>query len=1304
MTTKTFTGLLIAVVLCMLPVRSIYAQSCDYQGGQNDDWIFDKRCAPVTVERIVTFRGVDDGGTGDVSIYFDWGDGSDPDIIPATEISAGNWQANATHIYPPGGDQCNYEADAYLMVDGVLCTSSVQTQTATVWDIDNQNGGNINISPEVFPICIGDDGAVQFTDVSQWNCTPPDEEDTPNYRNRWTQWIYGTGSTNISTAEVAGNTYSWPYAGPINHYNADTVLAPSPPFALSENIYIPAGYDVGDHFIVTIRNWNACNPYDDPSIAGPPADPDNGDHDPVISTAMVVIVDLPDSSIDPAGPFCETDAPYTLNPATPGGTWSGPGTDPATGVFTPADAGPGTHTIYYNVTSSDGCSATGSVNIEVREAPNIEITPGDTAFLCPGLDLQLNANISAGTPPYSFQWTGDTVPLSDTGIQNPEFNTSVVGSYMLTVTVTDDTGCSNQSVIVIEVEDVSVDFDPNPVEVCAGTPAELIPITSGESTTYVSHQWSGAHIDKLSDTNTANPEFFSTETGTFEFTYEVIDDMGCSDQTNITVIVKEQPVAHAGPDEQICASEYQLQGNNSSGTALWTVISGPGNLDIEDSSLFNSLVTADTYGTYELVWSLDIDGCTDRDTVALTFSETPVPSVADDYQICGLDATIEAFPDMAGGEWSVTSGHGNATILDATSSTSEVNVEEPGIYTFTWREVSPDGCTAEASQTIEFMPQAVADIAPFTDEGCSPIEITFENNSLNADSYQWNFGDGSSSSQENPTHIFVASSNVPDTVIIELQAQNDYGCNDTSFYELIVKPVPVASFEATPADGCSPLEVTFANTSSEGQNYTWNFGDNSPEVNDKDPAHTFVNTETYVQSYLVELIAENQYGCTDLQTHYITVYPVREISLTANPQSGCAPLSTQLTTESGAREYHWNFGDGNTETGEYQTSHVFENNTTDSVLYTVKVTGISSFGCTEEASTDVVVHATPDPVFTAIPEEQQMPDNTITIDNRTTGNWNYLWTFGDGTTSEEQHSGDHKYSYSGDYEISLLAYSEHCEASYSKTISIIPMVPDISYGPDTAGCPPLTVNFYNNTIDAKTFLWDFGDGQYSDEKNPTHTYRIPGKYKVSLTAYGTGGETTVNDVIVEAYPTPSALFEPVPKVVYIPNDGVTFLNKSEGAVSYLWFFGDGNTSHDFSPTHIYQETGSYDVTLLVNNEYNCSDELTIPNAVKALQGGEIDFPNAFTPNKNGPSDGHYQYGDRNNHVFYPFLQKGIVEYRLQIFSRWGELLFESNDINRGWDGYYKNNLCPQGVYIWRVTATLSDGRRIEKTGDVTLLR
>ncbi len=1264
----------------------------------------DKLCAPVTAVWTVTYRGVDDGGTNNVSIFIDWGDGTSTEVHTATEYEPNNWQVTASHVYPKGGDQCNYEPRTMLMVDGVACPSSVQTQLVTVWDVDDENGGQLNINPLVFPICLGNDGTIQFTDASQWNCTPPLETDNPNTRNRWTQWVYGTGSTTITTAQVNGVQYPWPYTSPIDYYSAP-ILAPEPPPSLSESIYIPLGYNVGDFFEVTLRNWNTCNPYDDPNIPGPPADAVNGDNPPIETTAMALIVALPDGTITPVGPFCENSDPVLLSPATIGGSWSGTGVDPATGLFDPNEAGEGTHLITYDVTDPNGCSASGSLNIEVKNSPKATIAAGAALTLCPGITQTLTANLTGGTPPYSIVWSGDTAPLSATDISNPQFSTLTEGTYDLTLEVTDLTGCTDQASITITVEPITVSFTPNTVEVCAGSSIQLTPVVNGGTGTYISHVWSGTATDKLSATDVEQPTFTSLDPGSVILTYQVTDDMGCSNQADITIQVKEQPLAAAGPDQLVCGNTTILSGNViPSAAGQWQVLTGPGTLTFNDASRADAQITADDYGEYQLMWEQTLNGCSQTDETTIRFSRVPSPTTGDDKVVCGTTTPLEAIPDLGTGTWSVVSGPGNSTFTDASNPGTEVSVDQTGIYTFRWSEQNADLCTGTADQTIDFKPQAEALITPITTEGCSPMEIPFTNESVNADSYRWDFGDGATSSAQHPTHIFENNTSTPKTSHITLIARNSNFCNDTLSIDVTTNPSPQARMTADPLSGCTPLETSFTNTSIGGNSYLWNFGDGTPESTDFEPVHTFINPENYVQSFPVKLTATNLYACTDTTNLFLSVFPGRDLTLKATPSEGCSALEVTLVADPGFRDYQWDFGDGESATGTYQITHLFENPGPNDATFEVTVTGTTSLGCVRTTTTTVKVFPVPTPDFTPSPLLLNMPESTVTLTNNTAGNWNYRWTFGDGSFSDEADPATHTYLLSGTYDITLEAFSDQCSSQLSKTIEITPMLPLIDYGQDAEGCPPLTVDFENNTLDATSYLWDFGDGQISGKKTPSHTYQIPGLYTVKLTATGPGGTSSAEDVTIFVYDIPTALFEAVPTLIFVPDDEVVFRNSSIGAIKYDWDFGDGTTSTEYIPSHLYTTPGLYDVTLSVENEQGCKDEVTKLGAVKAEQGGEMSFPNAFTPNPDGPSDGQYDFGDRSNHVFYPSVQKGIVEYELQIFSRWGEILFQSHDTEKGWDGYYKNKLCPQGVYIWRVKAKFSNGHTTTRAGDVTLLR
>lgn len=1282
-----------------------FSQSCTYVS-QANDMKPDKLCAPVEATWTVTYRGVDHGGT-DVEILIDWDGGTTVETFSAIEISANEWQVVASNIYPEKGDRCNYEAQAWLVVNGVRCTSSLQTQLVTVWDVDDQNGGELNINPKIFPICIGNDGSVQFVDASLWNCTPPRENDIPNDRNRWTQWIYGTGATTITTAQVDGTVHAWPYTTPVEYYNAP-VLAPAPPPSLSQIVYIPEGYEVGDYFEVTIRNWNTCNPYDDPNIPGPPVDPINGDHPPIETTAMALIVALPDATITPVGPFCDNAEPVILTVATPGGTWSGAGVDPSTGVFDPVAAGPGTHTITYEVADDNGCINNGTLDIEVHESPTVTIDAGEALSLCPGIKQILTAEISGGTTPYqSVTWSGDVGPLSDITVANPEFSTVVIGDYQLTVTVIDDTGCTGSASITVAVDALTVSFTPSTIEVCAGTPVQLNPIISGGTGDYTTHVWSGTAVDSLSFTDIPDPIFTSSKVGTVVFSYQVTDNLLCTaEAAEITIVVKEQPLADAGPDDIICGNSYRLQGDLPTGTiGVWQTISGTGDLTYDDTSLPDAQVTVDSYGSYELSWEVTVNGCSHTDLVSLHFSEIPVPSAGPDVIICGLTAALEGIPHLGTGSWSMSSGPGTPVFTDAANPLTEVTVDLPGSYVFQWSEQTEDLCEGIAYQTVEFMSQAKAVLAPFEDEGCAPLEITFTNLSTDAQSYRWEFGDSGFSNSENPTHRFENKTSVPMVNTVTMIARNSNQCNDTLTIDITTNPSPSARFTAQPMTGCSPLETEFDNISTGGDSFLWNFGDGTSPSTDREPSHTFVNLESFVQSFPVNLTTTNSYGCSDSAQLYISVFPVPTLNLRATPIEGCSPLETTLTADPGFQNYEWDFGDGSGISGnQFSITNLFENNGFDDATFEINVTGTTAQGCVATSSTVVTVYPSPNPDFTVTPETQQMPQRTVNIQNNTIGNWNYLWDFGDGNTTSEMNPSSHSFESSGTYPISLEVWSAHCRANAQKNIEITPMVPGIDYGRDAEGCPPLTVSFFNNTLDATTYLWEFGDGQISDDKEPSHTYRIPGVYTVKLTATGPGGSAVGSDVIVDVYDSPTALFEAVPKLIYIPQNEVTFLNRSIGAVTYDWDFGDGKSSSEFMPVHTYNAPGLFDVTLNVMNERGCTDEITVLGAVKAEQGGEMSFPNAFTPNPDGPSDGTYTYGDRSNHVFYPSVQKGIVEYQLQIFSRWGELMFQSNDVKKGWDGYFKNELCPQGVYIWRVRAKFSNGHITTQAGDVALIR
>lgn len=259
------------------------------------------------------------------------------------------------------------------------------------------------------------------------------------------------------------------------------------------------------------------------------------------------------------------------------------------------------------------------------------------------------------------------------------------------------------------------------------------------------------------------------------------------------------------------------------------------------------------------------------------------------------------------------------------------------------------------------------------------------------------------------------------------------------------------------------------------------------------------------------------------------------------------------------------------------------------------------------------------------------------------------------------------------------------------------------------GCSPLEVTFANKTIGDAKFFWDFGDGSpiVTDQYPSAHTYTKGGKYTVKLTAIGeykTDSAFLKIDVIDAAV----AEFKALKDTIFLPDAEVRFLNQTVDGIAYKWDFGDGSTSIEENPTHVYKEQGLKEITLSVIDKNGCESDSTVTVFVANMF---IVFPNAFIPDIENENGGEYtlemedvEY--RSTKVFYP-IWKGVdtnKEYTLQIFNRWGELIYQSKDLMIGWDGYIDGKLVPQGIYFYKAIGSFADGKGFTKTGEVSVIR
>jgi PKD repeat protein len=248
------------------------------------------------------------------------------------------------------------------------------------------------------------------------------------------------------------------------------------------------------------------------------------------------------------------------------------------------------------------------------------------------------------------------------------------------------------------------------------------------------------------------------------------------------------------------------------------------------------------------------------------------------------------------------------------------------------------------------------------------------------------------------------------------------------------------------------------------------------------------------------------------------------------------------------------------------------------------------------------------------------------------------------------------------------------------------------------GCPGTSVDFkVTNMPEDGIYLWNFGDGSFSNQANPEHTFAKPGSYQVMLSMSSAGVGTIHNkpssDVIV-IHEAPMAAFNVLKQEYDGHLPSVHFENRSLAGKQYHWDFGDGQTSTIPHPDHIYKKKGVYQVELTVTNEIGCEDK--IMKDVRIEKDYNLDAQPAFSPN-----------GDDFQEGFMPEALRTLgVKFMLTVYAPNGTLLYQTNDASKPWTGRPQNrgDLCAPGEYVWVVDVRESLHLAETYTGKVKLER
>lgn len=479
--------------------------------------------------------------------------------------------------------------------------------------------------------------------------------------------------------------------------------------------------------------------------------------------------------------------------------------------------------------------------------------------------------------------------------------------------------------------------------------------------------------------------------------------------------------------------------------------------------------------------------------------------------------------------------------------------------------------------------------------GFPPLTIPFIDESIgNNLSWSWNFGDGSTSNLQNPSHIFTQSGVYTICLMVKNNAGSDIASRLNYINVLFVQQKPVSSFNASPLTGTVPIPINFMDTSINlPKKWLWDFGDGI-KSNVQYPIHTYSSSG----SFNVKLQVSNDAGHNTLvKEDYIIVLPAAITPIASffgAPITGSFPLSVDFTDASlnTPTNWFWDFGDG-TSSSLQNPNHVY----TIIGTYNVSLTVLNNAGSnilTRPGYVNVISdNLIPNANFIGYPLIVNINSAVAFTDLSTNNPTSWLWNFGDGATSTVQNP-SHSYSTLGmyytvtlvvtnTYGTDTLILNDYIYVSSSSVLQAnfkaTPLI----------GPPGIVVSFFDlSTGNPIGWLWNFGDGGTSTLKNPTHLYDVAGIYNVTLRASTLFNNNTLimsNYINITNVSLPVAAFSGTP-LTGISGVVVTFTDLSLGNPTvWLWNFGDGTSSNLRNPVKTFLNVGFYTINLTVTNSY-----------------------------------------------------------------------------------------------------------------------
>ncbi len=914
----------------------------------------------------------------------------------------------------------------------------------------------------------------------------------------------------------------------------------------------------------------------------------------VSDTGRILIIAKKTLSMPPNDTLCINDGTFQLTASPSGGTWSGPGVNPITGVINLNVAKGGIKMYNYVFEKGTSCEVSGSVNIKINDPANSLDIGEDETFCFGPTTKALTANVPNG------MWSGTGIQPGNGIIDLTQLKTDTTYTYQYCINdseLNNCPACKQKKITILSLPQAAFVKDSTN---CIG---EIITFTN--TTSAGSYDPATVHWN-FGNGNTSSLDPVVTQTyatkNNYTVTLSLKGNNGCPNTYSQTIRVTTKPNVDtdiklpAGDCAPFTISALNLSSADGVFSSYWTLNGKRYDTQNFGPITIDSLLDVKKY-TLALYTTNECGTVSESDT----FSVRPYPRV--DFGIDSLQGCSPMrvrFSNTTKGRptsflWDMGNG---ITSTDSLPPAQTYTTNDTTITQYKIRLIALNDCGADTLDrwVKVFPPNVRAFIESPQNDVCQYDSLTFLAYSTPSATNTWQI--------VSPTGKVAGISG--DTAVIRFEESGRYkillyaaNCGvhaDSAYVDVIA--APLLSFDI-PDFACMNDTVDITNTSPNLAGSYWDFGDGSFS-NESSPIHVYKTPGIYNITLTGRSLINN---CDYSISQQIKIVGKPTSSFTAETFNGCQPLPIQFINQSqNGLLYQWDFGDGSGIATDKDPRHTFEKSGT----FVVSLTVYDENNCfTDTAVVNVIIHPKPVADFTFEDKKYCLGYDSLVVENKSSGAAGYVWKF-QNQVDTVIHNRFWPNNF-GSFDIELTATSDrNCKDTVVKNINILPS-PKADFAVDNAsGCEDLRVSFQNNSLHSDRYIWYFGNGVSSVNKDTSYVYTSHSSYTASLVAINDNGcpqDTLTREITV--HPKPVADFDfAKDKECGVPMH-VVFTNQTTYYNDAQWLINGAPASQDLNFDYTFTEDKTYNITLLVENEFYCKD--TAQNQVNIYHQPIADF-------------------------------------------------------------------------------------------------